>query len=155
MGDLVGIQDDGVRSMTEFELFKRAYHVYSEAKRVYDFKMVCDKAKDAGDSGNDALKRLGKLMYESHESCAKLYECSHPNLDELVELSNLYGALGARLPGAGWGGCIVALVPEENVQDYITGIKTKYFSRINSIFCRNFEAMDQVIFPTEPGSGAQ
>ena len=45
--DLVGMRDESVKSLTEFELFKRAYHVYSEAKRVYDFKMVCDRAAAA------------------------------------------------------------------------------------------------------------
>ena len=160
--DLVLMQDDVVKEMAEFELFKRAFHVYSEAKRVYDFKMVCDKAAtndkstpDAGDPESNTLKRLGKLMYESHESCAKLYECSHVCLDELVELSNMYGALGARLTGAGWGGCIVALVPQEAVNDYISAIKTKYYSKINHMDCRSIEAMDKLIFPTEPGSGAQ
>ena len=55
-----------------------------------------------------SLNRLGKLMFDSHESCSKLYQCSHPQLDQLVELSRKHGALGARLTGAGWGGCIVA-----------------------------------------------
>jgi len=159
--ELVSMPDESVKAVASFDLFKRAFHVYSEAKRVYDFKMVCDKANDVTNAddvtgGNTAaLKKLGKLMYESHESCAKLYDCSHPNLDELVELSNQYGALGARLTGAGWGGCIVALVPQESVRDYIKGLKTSYYTKINSVLCRDFEAMDQLIFPTEPGSGAQ
>ena len=36
--------------MKSFELYKRAFHVYSEAKRVYDFKHVCDKADGSGDN---------------------------------------------------------------------------------------------------------
>ena len=139
----------------KFKLHRRAMHVYSEAKRVYDFKNICDTAQvEAGDKTN-SLKKLGQLMYQSHESCSKLYECSHPALDELVDLSNLYGAYGARLTGAGWGGCIVALVPEESVDDYIKGIKTKYFGKINHIHCKSLEAMDAVIFPSNPGAGAQ
>jgi len=152
--ELVNMADDSVRRVSTFELFKRAFHVFSEAKRVYDFKQVCDTAASSeDDSGTgDALKRLGKLMYESHDSCAKNYDCSHPALDEMVQLSNMYGALGARLTGAGWGGCIVALVPNDNVKEYVNGLKTKYYSKLNPDM--NFEAMDQLIFPTEPGSGA-
>jgi len=152
--ELVGMVDDNVRSVTTFQLFKRAFHVYSEAKRVYDFKHVCDKVGEEGDSGRDALKCLGKLMYDSHDSCAKNYDCSHPALDQMVQLSNMYGALGARLTGAGWGGCIVALVPDESVPDYIEGLKSKYYSS-NDSSQSGAQSMDQLIFPTEPGSGAQ
>nr|CAD7443025.1 unnamed protein product [Timema bartmani] len=47
-----------------------------------------------------ALKQLGKLMTKSHESLKTLYECSHPELDKLVALSDGI-ALGCRLTGAG------------------------------------------------------
>ena len=42
--ELASMAEDSVRSVTEFQLQKRALHVYSEAKRVYDFKHLCDKA---------------------------------------------------------------------------------------------------------------
>jgi len=146
-----------------FELYKRAFHVYSEAKRVYDFKHVCDKADGSGENqaeceggskNGEALMKLGKLMYESHDSCAKNYDCSHPALDQMVQLSNMYGALGARLTGAGWGGCIVALVPEETVKDYIDGLKSKYYANQTNYSVIS-QDLEKLIFPTEPGSGAQ
>ena len=52
---------------------------------------------EGGSKNGEALMKLGKLMYESHDSCAKNYDCSHPALDQMVQLSNMYGALGARV----------------------------------------------------------
>ena len=59
-----------------------------------------------------------------------------------------------RLTGAGWGGCIVALVTQDNLQKYINGIKTDYYATLNSIHVKEGN-IDTVIFPTQPGSGAQ
>src|SRR6267142_536862 len=56
------------------------------------------------------LKQFGKLLYESHESCRRLYECSSPELDTVVSTAKRAGALGARLTGAGWGGAAIVLV---------------------------------------------
>ena len=52
---------------------------------------------EGGSKNGEALMKLGKLMYESHDSCAKNYDCSHPALDQMVQLSDMYGALGARV----------------------------------------------------------
>ena len=88
-----------------FELYKRANHVFSEAKRVYDFKGICDETQTTMNGHNDKneskddgspLAKLGELMFASHESCANMYDCSHPQLDTLVNLSKKHGALGAR-----------------------------------------------------------
>ena len=57
--------------------------MYSEAKRVMAFKAVCD-AQPA-----DAISQLGQLMDDSHASCRDMYECSHPDLDMLVEICKL------------------------------------------------------------------
>ncbi|MGH7568820.1 MAG: galactokinase, partial [Gemmatimonadales bacterium] len=56
------------------------------------------------------LRRFGELLYESHESCRRLYECSAPELDVVVAAAKQAGALGARLTGAGWGGNVLILV---------------------------------------------
>lgn len=69
--------------------------MYQEAARVRQFKWVCENKHD------DALRDLGSLMNQSHESCRDLYECSHPDLDLLVSIALEAGALGSRLTGAG------------------------------------------------------
>jgi len=94
------------QSLETFRLYQRAKHVYSEAARVYQFRDVCETG------GSSALTSLGSMMTASHVSCRDLYQCSSSGLDKLVELATTSGALGARLTGAGWGGCIVALVRE-------------------------------------------
>lgn len=50
---------------------------------------------------------------------SQLYECSIEDLEELVGLSRSAGALGARLTGAGWGGCSVSLVRDDQVDAFI------------------------------------
>lgn len=50
---------------------------------------------------SDSVPELSKLMRESHRSLKELYECSHPNLDRLVAISDEFG-VGARLTGAGY-----------------------------------------------------
>ena len=56
------------------------------------------------------LKQFGKLLFESHESCRRLYQCSSPELDTVVGAAKRAGAWGARLTGAGWGGAAIVLV---------------------------------------------
>lgn len=92
----------------EFKLYQRALHVYEEAYRVQEYRRVCESSAD--------VHRLGQLMNESHRSCRDLYDCSHPKLEELIRVATENGAIGARLTGAGWGGCIVCLVPEDKSQ---------------------------------------
>lgn len=72
-------------------------HAFTEASRVKTFQEVCQKDMEA----SVALSELGELMGQSHESLRNLYECSHPNLDKLVQLGK-GKALGSRLTGAGW-----------------------------------------------------
>lgn len=79
-----------------FQLRKRALHVYGEASRVEAFKAVC---MDAVLNAKAKMQQLGALMDASHASCAELYECSSPELQELVALAKQSGALGARLTG--------------------------------------------------------
>lgn len=70
-------------------------------------------------------------------------------VDELVSVSRSSGALGARMTGAGWGGCIVALVNKNNVKEFIDKVKDEYYSKY-----AKGRSLDDVIFPTQPGAGA-
>lgn len=81
--------------------FPRARHVVSENARVL---AVADALRRAD------LPALGPLLAASHASLRDDFEVSTPELDRLAELLVAAGALGARLTGAGFGGCVVALV---------------------------------------------
>ncbi len=82
-------------------LRSRAVHVVSETARTRFAAQLLEQRR---------LKEFGKLLYESHESCRRLYECSSPELDTVVAAAKRAGALGARLTGAGWGGAAIVLV---------------------------------------------
>jgi galactokinase len=82
----------------------RARHVVSENERVIE-ACACLASGD--------LPTVGRMMNASHFSLRDDYEVSHPALDRLVEeASRIEGVLGARLTGAGFGGCTVNLVTE-------------------------------------------
>ena len=81
-------------------LEKRALHVTEENARVQKLVTILEK------SG----KVSGDILYESHESLRTLYECSTPELDWFVDNARTFeGVRGARLTGAGWGGCAIAV----------------------------------------------
>ncbi|KAM7279429.1 hypothetical protein ACFE04_006563 [Oxalis oulophora] len=141
---------DVLKAAKHFKLHQRAAHVYSEAKRVYAFKdTVSSKLSE-----EEILKKLGELMNESHYSCSVLYECSCPELEELVKVCRDNGAIGARLTGAGWGGCAVALVKEEIVPQFILNLKDQFFqSRIDRGVI-NKNDLGLYVFASKPASGS-
>ena len=75
------------------------------------------------------IDALGPLMLASHESSRTDMEVSTPELDALVECLVDAGALGARLTGAGFGGCVVALVPAADASAISTEATTRYRAR--------------------------
>ena len=91
------------------DLFTRCRHVVSENHRVLK---ACESL-----AGGD-LPAFGRLMIASHFSLRNDFEVSHPALDRLVEEAiQVEGVLGARLTGAGFGGCTVNLVTETALPD--------------------------------------
>ena len=87
--------------------YLRARHVVTENARV----LAVIDALEAGD-----LDAVGEAMDASHRSLREDYEVSSPALDALVEIaSSVEGVIGARLTGAGFGGCTVNLVRDEAV----------------------------------------
>jgi galactokinase len=93
---------EDVESIASDDLRRRARHVVSENGRVRSFAA----ALRSGD-----LRGAGALMVESHASLRDDFDVSTRELDELVDqLLATDGVLGARLTGAGFGGCVVALV---------------------------------------------
>jgi galactokinase len=78
-----------------------ALHVEGERARVERGVRLLEESDAEG---------FGRLLLESHASLRDLYRCSHPALDGLVErLAVTPGVFGARMMGAGWGGCVIAL----------------------------------------------
>ncbi|MDU5106047.1 galactokinase [Clostridium sp.] len=101
---------------------KRAKHAVYENQRTL-------MAKDALESRD--LVTFGKLMNESHISLRDDYEVTGLELDTLVELAwNHSGVLGARMTGAGFGGCTVALVKKDSVDDFIKKVGQGYKNKI-------------------------
>jgi galactokinase len=103
-------------------LEKRALHVVMENDRV-------KKAKNALQAGR--LTEFGELMYASHQSLRDLYEVSGKELDTIVEFCKTYdGCIGARMTGAGFGGCAIALVKKDQFADFEKKVTTYYSERI-------------------------
>jgi galactokinase len=106
---MLGVEE--LRDATEGDLdllsgaeLKRARHVISENARVLEAVGAL--------RGRD-FDEFGRLMYASHASLRDDYEVSTPELDTFVRTAEQHGARGARLTGAGFGGCAIALVPED------------------------------------------
>jgi galactokinase len=79
---------------------KRALHVVEENARVERLVMLLMQTRMVA----------GDLLYQSHESLRDNYECSTPELDWFVDtVRGKPGVTGARLTGAGWGGCAIAV----------------------------------------------
>jgi galactokinase len=97
---------------------KRAEHVVKEIGRVQSALSALQRSDK---------QALGALLYAGHNSLRNLYQVSTPELDTLVELTRgLPGCIGARLTGAGFGGCTVNLVESEHAQEFIDGLKAGY-----------------------------
>jgi galactokinase len=68
---------------------------------------------------------LGGLMRMSHDSCRDRYDCSCPELEDLVGCARRAGALGSRLTGAGWGGCTMHLMREHEARSHVIIVTTQ------------------------------
>lgn len=99
---------------------KRARHVVTEQRRVME--------------AVEALKRedfeaFGRLLYEAHASMRDDYEASTPELDTFVEVAWDTGALGARVTGAGWGGCAIALISSDKAGELAENTRKRFGER--------------------------
>ncbi len=97
---------------------KRAKHAVYENQRT----LKAQKALSAG-----KLDEFGKLMNESHVSLRDDYEVTGLELDSLVEAAwKQDGVIGARMTGAGFGGCTVAIVEKNKVDEFIKNVGKEY-----------------------------
>lgn len=98
---------------------KRVRHVLTENARTVE-------AADALEKGD--LQRMGMLMAESHASMRDDFEITVPQIDTLVEIvkATIGGRGGVRMTGGGFGGCIVALMPESLVPEVKQAVASQY-----------------------------
>ena len=98
---------------------KRVRHVLTENARTVEAASALEK----GD-----LQRMGELMAESHASMRDDFEITVPQIDTLVEIvkATIGNKGGVRMTGGGFGGCIVALVPEELVDTVQQAVAREY-----------------------------
>jgi galactokinase len=103
----------------------RAQHVVEEIYRTRQALELLEK--------NDAI-RFGELMNASHASLRDLYEVSCPELDAMVTLAqSLPGCYGARLTGAGFGGCTVNLVDGQAAEAFARDLSAGYTKKTGFI----------------------
>jgi galactokinase len=100
------------------EVEKRARHVVEEIQRSDQSQALLEA---------DDIQNFGKLMNECHVSLRDLYEVSCPELNVMVNVAQtLDGCYGARLTGAGFGGCTVNLVAIEKVDGFVDALSKGY-----------------------------
>ncbi|ADO77452.1 galactokinase [Halanaerobium praevalens] len=99
------------------KVYQRARHVISENQRVIASKNYL--------AANE-MDKFGQLMYDSHTSLSQDYEVSCHELDLLVNLAKKENITGARMTGAGFGGCTVNLVKKDKIDKFIKNIRENY-----------------------------
>jgi galactokinase len=105
---------DSHRAEIDPIVYRRCRYVIEENLRV----IAACKALE-----RDDLKLLGRLMNESHQGLSRAYEVSCPELDVLAEAAAaLPGVLGARMMGAGFGGCTINLVKVGAENAFVQGM---------------------------------
>jgi galactokinase len=120
---------------------RRFRHVVTEAHRVAE----CEDALVAGD-----LATFGRALSASHASLRDDYEVSIPALDELVEVMESAGAAGARLTGAGMGGCTVAVSTDRALGSVLEALQERFYGPRG---VRDGEG--EHFFVAEPSAGAR
>ena len=121
-------------------VYRRARHVVGEIERTLE----AAAAMRQGD-----WVRAGRLMYASHDSLREDYEVSCRELDIVVEAARSIGVAGGlygcRMTGGGFGGCAVALVRTEAVDEVQSRIQAEY---------QRLTGIQPTLFVTRPGRGA-
>ena len=146
--EIVDLETLGELNEDEFEKYskaikseikkKRAKHAIFENRRTIKAVAVLKE--------ND-IEEFGKLMNESHKSLKEDYDVTGIELDTLAEVAQKEnGVIGARMTGAGFGGCAIALVKEAFIETFIENVGAKYKEAIG------YEAAFYVV---EVGEGAR
>lgn len=122
-------------------LRKRADHVIRENDRVCKAKLCLE---------NNQIDELGALLRASNESLKDLFDVTGKHLDSITLHANNYPCcLGARMTGAGFGGCAIAIVHNEHIDDFMEYVSKKYKNDTGSdaefIICNTSDGVHEVI----------
>jgi galactokinase len=117
--DIDTAQLQAQRGDLDEQVYRRARHIVTENQRTLD----AAQALAAGD-----MRRMGELMAASHDSMRDDFEITVPPIDQLVQiLQSVIGpAGGARMTGGGFGGCVVALLPEALIEPAKAAVAAQY-----------------------------
>jgi galactokinase len=121
------------------DLHRRFRHVVSEAARVGEMEAALATGK---------LAEVGRLLNASHASLREDYDVSTDGLNELTELAVAGGASGARLTGAGLGGCIIAACEADSAEALIESLAEGFYKPRRAI-----KDIERRLFVAEPSGG--
>jgi len=118
-------------------VMRRARHIISENQRVLE-AVAAMRAND--------VQTLGRLFNESHASLRDDFEVTNEALNQIVTVAQAHPAcFGARMTGAGFGGCAVALIDEGKADDFVSAVETGY---------RQMSGLDAQMYLCQASEGA-
>jgi galactokinase len=121
-------------------ILQRCSYVIEENERV---QRACE------DLRRNDFRSFGEQMYRSHSGLRYAYQVSSPDLDFLVDsASSIDGVLGARMMGAGFGGCTINLVEQKYVEAFVEEMKGRYRQRTgkaNNVYVAYIESGTRVL----------
>ena len=132
----------------DFESHKGLIRNQTVQKRIKHVVYECDRVKKSAEVlKNNQIDKFGEYMNESHDSLQYEYEVTCPELDFVVqEGRKIDGVIGIRMTGAGFGGCTVAIIKEDDINNYI--------DFVGDAFRNKFEH-DASFYVTEIGNGGR
>jgi galactokinase len=105
------------------DIYHRCKYVVEENDRLL---AACE------DLSQNKIADFGQKMYETHVGLSQLYEVSCPELDFIVNCTKKEeNILGARMMGGGFGGCVITLVKEDDLDNVVKRIKDAYWNKMN------------------------
>jgi galactokinase len=126
------------RDLLDETTFRRASHVVVENRRPVEMAAALREAD---------LPRAGRLMNDSHASLRDLYEVSSVELDHVTDLARRHPACwGARMTGAGFGGCAIALVDANRSEAFVAEVRQAYRASVD---------LPSAFFACRPSAGAR
>jgi galactokinase len=113
----IGELDDALRALPDEELRRYVRHIVTEDDRV----LRTVELLRAGQ-----VRDIGPLLSQSHASMRDDYRITIPELDVAAQTLEDAGALGARMTGGGFGGCVIAVLEQGLVEDAVTAVRSAY-----------------------------